>query len=73
MATRTRREAVSFDHSFVMKGIGRVSPPGNYVVVTDEELIEGDVICGLPSRIDCHDGSGSQSTFLGRDADYGPP
>ncbi len=24
-----------------MKGIDRVLPPGNYVVVTDEELIEG--------------------------------
>jgi hypothetical protein len=41
MASRTRRETVSFDHPFVMKGIDRVMPPGNYVVVTDEELIEG--------------------------------
>jgi hypothetical protein len=24
-----------------LKGIGRVLPPGNYQVVTDEELIEG--------------------------------
>ena len=41
MAARTQRKTVSFAHPFVMKGIDRVLPPGNYVVVTDEELLEG--------------------------------
>jgi hypothetical protein len=41
MAIRTQRRTVSFVHPFVMKGIDRVLPPGNYVVVTDEELLEG--------------------------------
>jgi hypothetical protein len=41
MVTRTQRKTVSFSHPFMMKGIDRVLPPGNYVVVTDEELLEG--------------------------------
>jgi hypothetical protein len=41
MAARTQHKTVSFAHPFVMKGIDRVLPPGNYVVVTDEELLEG--------------------------------
>jgi hypothetical protein len=41
MATRMQRKTVSFDNPFVMKGIDRVLPPGDYVVVTDEELVEG--------------------------------
>jgi hypothetical protein len=41
MGTRTQRKTVSFNHPSVMKGIDRVLPPGNYVVVTDDELIEG--------------------------------
>jgi hypothetical protein len=38
---RTHRKTVVFGRSFRLKGIGRVLPPGNYQVVTDEELIEG--------------------------------
>jgi hypothetical protein len=38
---RTHRKTVAFGHSFRLKGIARVLPPGNYQVVTDEELIEG--------------------------------
>jgi hypothetical protein len=41
MATRTRRKTVVFSRSFLLKGIDRILPPGNYEVVTDEELIEG--------------------------------
>ena len=30
-----------FGHPFLLKGIDRMLPPGNYEIVTDEELIEG--------------------------------
>jgi hypothetical protein len=40
MTIRTRHESVVFGHPFELKGIDRVLPPGNYQVVTDEELIE---------------------------------
>jgi hypothetical protein len=38
---RTQRRIVVFSHPFQLKGIDRTLPPGNYEVVTDEELIEG--------------------------------
>jgi hypothetical protein len=38
---RTHRKTVVFGRHFRLKGVGRVLPPGNYQVVTDEELIEG--------------------------------
>ena len=41
MTTRSRREAVTFRHPFLIKGIDRVLPPGTYEVITDEEMIEG--------------------------------
>jgi hypothetical protein len=41
VATRTQRKTVVFSHPFRLKGIDRVLPPGDYEVVTDEELIEG--------------------------------
>jgi hypothetical protein len=41
MATRTQRKTVTFDHPFLLKGMDRTLPAGNYVVVTDEELVEG--------------------------------
>ena len=41
MTTRTQRKTVVFSHSFRLKGVDRVLPPGHYEVVTDEELIEG--------------------------------
>jgi hypothetical protein len=41
MVTRTRRNTVEFSRPFLVKGIDRVLPPGNYVIVTDEELVEG--------------------------------
>src|SRR5258707_2520985 len=41
MATRTQRKTVAFGHPYRLKGVDRVLPPGDYEVVTDEELIEG--------------------------------
>ena len=40
MTTRTRQESVVFSRPFELKGIDRILPPGDYQVVTDEELIE---------------------------------
>ena len=40
MVTRTNRVTLTFQHSFSLKGVDRKLAPGNYVVVTDEELIE---------------------------------
>jgi hypothetical protein len=41
MTIRTQRRTVVFNHPFQLKGIDRALPPGDYEVVTDEELIEG--------------------------------
>jgi hypothetical protein len=41
MTTRTRRETVRFKHSFRIRGVDRLLPPGAYEVITDEEMIEG--------------------------------
>ncbi len=41
MNTRTHRKSVVFSHHFELKGVDRILPPGDYRVVTDEELIEG--------------------------------
>ena len=40
MITRTRSESVVFGHPFDLKGVDRILPPGEYKVVTDEQLIE---------------------------------
>ena len=40
MIARTHAKSVVFSHPFLLKGIDRVLPPGDYRVVTDEELIE---------------------------------
>jgi hypothetical protein len=40
MITRSRSNSLVFSHPFVLKGVDRVLPPGEYRVVTDEELIE---------------------------------
>ena len=37
----SRRETITFKHSFQIKGIDRLLPPGAYEVITDEEMIEG--------------------------------
>jgi hypothetical protein len=41
VTTRSRRETVHFKHSFRIRGVDRLLPPGPYEVVTDEEMIEG--------------------------------
>ena len=38
--TRTRRSTLSFRHAFMLKGVDRLLPPGDYELVSDEELIE---------------------------------
>ena len=40
MTTRTKRVTMTFQHPFSLKGIERQLAPGQYEVVTDEELIE---------------------------------
>jgi hypothetical protein len=41
MTTRTNDRIVTFAHPFLLKGVDRELPAGDYRVVTDEELIEG--------------------------------
>jgi hypothetical protein len=41
MTIRSRREAVTFKHSFRIRGVDRLLPAGTYEVITDEESIEG--------------------------------
>jgi hypothetical protein len=41
MTVRSRREVLHFRHPFHIKGIDRQLAPGDYEVITDEEMIEG--------------------------------
>ena len=41
MTIRSRREVVTFKHSFQIRGVDRLLPAGPYEVITDEEMIEG--------------------------------
>lgn len=41
MIARSLNETVVFGKSFLLKGIDRMLPAGDYRVVTDEELIDG--------------------------------
>jgi hypothetical protein len=41
MTIRTTTKTVTFAHPFLLRGIDRILPAGDYRVVTDEELIEG--------------------------------
>jgi hypothetical protein len=41
MTTRTTRATVTFRQPFLLKGVDRIVPAGDYRVVTDEELIDG--------------------------------
>ncbi len=41
MTIRSRRETITFQHPFRIKGIDRLLPAGDYEVITDEEMIEG--------------------------------
>jgi hypothetical protein len=40
MTTRSLGKSVAFSHPFELKGVDRILPPGDYRVLTDEELIE---------------------------------
>jgi hypothetical protein len=40
MITRTKRITLTFKHPFSLKGVDRPLAPGQYEVVSDEELIE---------------------------------
>jgi hypothetical protein len=41
MTMRSRREIITFQHPFRLRGVDRLLPPGAYEVITDEEMIEG--------------------------------
>jgi hypothetical protein len=41
MLTRTRETTINFSKPFLLKGIDRQLPAGDYRVTTDEEMIEG--------------------------------
>jgi len=41
MTTRTRDKTWTFSKPFMLKGVDRLLPAGDYRVTTDEELIEG--------------------------------
>jgi hypothetical protein len=41
MIARSLNQTVVFNKPFLLRGLGRVLPAGDYRVVTDEELIEG--------------------------------
>jgi hypothetical protein len=41
MTMRTSSKTVSFARPFLLKGVDRVLPAGQYKLITDEELIEG--------------------------------
>jgi hypothetical protein len=40
MITRSHSKTVVFSYPFELRGVDRILPPGDYRVVTDEELIE---------------------------------
>ncbi|MGB7100542.1 MAG: hypothetical protein WBD95_17495 [Xanthobacteraceae bacterium] len=40
MTARSHSTSVVFNHPFELKGVDRILPPGDYRIVTDEELIE---------------------------------
>ena len=40
MVTRMTRKTVTFRKPFVLDGFDRAQPPGDYVVETDEELLD---------------------------------
>lgn len=41
MAIVSRREVVTFEHAFEIRGIDRLLPAGDYEVLTEDETIEG--------------------------------
>ncbi len=41
MEPRRTTKTVSFKHPFTLSGVGRSLHPGDYEIITEEELIEG--------------------------------
>lgn len=41
MTIRTTSKTITFNRPFCLNGVDRLLPPGDYRVVTDQELIEG--------------------------------
>jgi hypothetical protein len=41
MTVRTIRQTIAFRKPFYLKGVDRLLSPGDYGVITDDELIEG--------------------------------
>jgi hypothetical protein len=41
MKLRTSDKIITFHRPFCLKGVDRLLPPGDYRVMTDEEIIEG--------------------------------
>ena len=52
MTVRTGSKTVTFHRPFHLKDVGRMLPPGDYRVVTEEEIIEGSFLHGLSPDID---------------------
>src|SRR6185295_18120733 len=65
MGQRTTSKTVTFALPFLLKGVDRVLPAGDYRVVTDEELMEG--LSFPPARVD-HDFSADRISSSSRDA-----
>lgn len=61
MTVRTGSKTVTFHRPFHLKDVGRMLPPGDYRVVTDEEVIEGlcfhglspDIVIFVPTEAGC--------------------
>lgn len=43
MALRTTKKSVTFRFPFTLPELEEAQPPGTYVIVTDEEIVEGNV------------------------------
>jgi hypothetical protein len=41
MANRTTRKSVSFSKPFAIRNVDAIQPAGDYIVVADDEVIEG--------------------------------
>jgi hypothetical protein len=71
MTIRTSNNAVSFARPFLLKGVDRVLPAGEYRVVADEDLIEQLSFPRLSAR-GYHDlrASGFSKCALSRDGEH---
>jgi len=71
MIARSLSKTVVFCRPFLLKGIDRTVPPGEYRVVTDEELIEGISFPVYRRRLDHDLRAGAISRgIIGRDGDH---